>query len=158
MKLIEGGPPALPGCCYLCGSGTRARFIDLETQVEFHGAMYLCETCIVEMAVQLGMEVEKKVTKLKFENLSMHTELSRAHEEINDLKKALNDGLADLQPYLNAESKPPDFSGDSSLSEGEESPTGEGGMERGQEGSAEPTNDEGVGELRSTESKSEYQF
>lgn len=103
MRLIEGKPQALPGSCYLCGAASRDQFVDLETQVEFHGAMYLCDKCIIQMGDAVGMlsvkkrvELEKTLVKLKQDNEVLEEErqsLKRVLRGYDDVRAFISDDL-----------------------------------------------------------------
>lgn len=54
--VIHGSPPSLPGNCFLCSTAKQnTRYIDPRRDLEWHGTVYLCEECVVEMAHNLGM-------------------------------------------------------------------------------------------------------
>lgn len=78
--ILTTAPSALPGSCYLCGSASREAFVDLNTSIEFHGAFYLCNICVNEMAHLLGFTNPEKTSELlaRIEELeSEKFELSR---------------------------------------------------------------------------------
>lgn len=61
--------PLSPGVCLIC-SGSVGPFIDTSRQLDFEGAVYICQGCIKEMAAQLGLnfvinaeEVENQVVE-----------------------------------------------------------------------------------------------
>lgn len=157
MDLIHGGPPALPGACFKCSSGTRKRYLDWGAQWDFHGALYLCDECVIEMARLLGMGTEEQFTKLNFDLLTSREKINQLQGEIDALKKSFN-GLDELNEYF-----APAPASNSSLSvgsvdEGEELPDSTSGSSSGQEGLTEPLDDEGVDELRTTESSDKFEF
>lgn len=59
-------PGALPGECFLCAgdSTTREWFIDTGRQMEFHGAVYICNECLLEMAAMVGCASQVETTAL----------------------------------------------------------------------------------------------
>lgn len=85
-------PPALPGCCYFCGSAEREWFIDTTLSVEFHGAMYICCTCAAEIGHIAGMATPEEVDSLRtyLAEIKQHLEEQMIRNE--GLEQAL-DGL-----------------------------------------------------------------
>lgn len=153
MELIHGGPPALPGSCYLCSSGDRKRYIDTKINVEFHGAMYMCDLCIAEMAQKLGMATEEQVSQLNFEVLNLRSKEQHFREEIQALKGVI-DGYDDVRSFLDSPSLFAESSDSSDLREEgstDQLPEGEGSLDQGESGPSEQTDDEGMGELRTGE-------
>jgi hypothetical protein len=146
MQLINGTPQALPGSCYLCSSATRKRYIDLNTQVEFHGAMYLCEECITAMGDELGLLSTKKADRLRSENKRLR-DIIEVHEEENKAIKKVLDGYSDVRAFIGSDSDSSDGAtvAEFSLSEREDSVDG------GEEGPSKPSNDEGVDDVRTTD-------
>lgn len=51
---MVSAPSALPGCCLFCNSADRSLFADCEMNIDFHGAVYICEECIKELAYKIG--------------------------------------------------------------------------------------------------------
>lgn len=153
MKLIEGGPPALPGSCYLCASGSRAKYVDLETQVEFHGAMYLCDLCVLELGRLIGMASEKEVTDIQLDNIALQDKKGALERELEATKKVL-DGYDDVRAFLDSDS----FAGQSGDMESVSISERAKDVGDGESGPSESSNDEGVDELRSTDDSSEYSF
>ena len=96
MKFVEGRPAALPGSCYLCNNASRDKYVDLETQVEFHGAMYFCDLCITELASLLNMLPSQEGQRLQLENLGLRTQVDSLKGEITGLKKVI-DGYSDIR-------------------------------------------------------------
>lgn len=120
MKLIQGSPPALPGSCYLCGNGSRDVYVDLETQVEFHGAMYLCDKCVIQMGTAVGMVSVEKHEKFLQELERVRAKAELLEEERSSLKKVLR-GYDDVRAFITDGSVPSfrDDSAESNLSERE---------------------------------------
>lgn len=111
MKLIEGLPVALPGSCYLCGSASRDQYVDLETQVEFHGAMYLCDKCITQMGDFIGMLSVKKTEELLEVVKKQAFQNELLEEERESLRKVLR-GYDDVRAFI-ADGSIPTFRNDS---------------------------------------------
>jgi len=155
MKLIYGGPPALPGQCYLCAVATRNRYVDLETQVEFYGAMYLCELCIAEMGQKLGMATEEQVTDLNFKLVGLYEKLEHSYKEIETLKGVLN-GYDDVRSFLGSDSlfNQSDTSSEQGKAGNEES------VRSGEEGSSKPSDESQLGGLQPSDTgdKSGFSF
>lgn len=104
---VTNNPPALPGSCYKCGSGTRDAYIDLDVSVEFHGAMYLCDLCVAEMAGLLGYltpevsrDLTDKIEQLESEKFKAQTQAAGLERAINGLMDAgfCADPVAHLHP------------------------------------------------------------
>lgn len=88
--------PAIPGCCKSCGNSTRMPIIDMGWSEEFHGAVYLCMTCLEEMASTAGFYSEESVQKIKDKSLQR----KRKVEEL-ELEKSINGNLlAALEPHI----------------------------------------------------------
>jgi hypothetical protein len=41
---------ALPGCCFICHSSNRNAYVDTGINIEYEGAIFICDTCMSEMA------------------------------------------------------------------------------------------------------------
>lgn len=92
--LLTTAPQALPGSCYLCGSATRERFIDMAVSVEFHGAMYLCDLCVTEMATLLGFTSQEGLEALKKQVEDLQSLLFEAQTRADGYERAAR-GLMD---------------------------------------------------------------
>lgn len=145
-NVIYGGPPALPGSCFLCNSAERERFIDWAVQVEFHGAFYLCDLCIIEAARAIGMLTEEQSEVLNLKYLNAQEQVKNTQDELSAVKR-LVDGMDAVSRYLNDDSVSRES--DSSSTEGTQE--SEGGVAEREEGPAESSTDENVGELRSAD-------
>lgn len=157
MDLINGSPPALPGSCYKCGSGSRERYIDLGTNVEFHGAMYLCDLCVEEMGTLIGMLSADKTKSLALKHETAELRIAYLNREVEALK-VLSNAVDAVNSARTGDTEP---TLDGGLS-GEEPPvgeeTGQGSEPSGESGPAEPSDDEGVDELRSDKRSNEFSF
>lgn len=143
--LIEGSPPALPGNCYVCHSADRERWIDWKINIEFHGAFYICDECLIEVGRILGMLTPVDVQSLEAKLLSQEAKLQEQQEELDALRK-LNDGLDAVNSYINNHPS----ADQPTLIPREDVLVGAGTVAEREDGPAEPSNDEGMAELRST--------
>jgi hypothetical protein len=93
---ILNNPMALPAKCAFCGIGHndegRRRFIDTSLDLDFYGVVYMCTTCLNEIAESLGYISNDKWNGLKLK-------LDHIRDE-NELVKAENDGLRDAVNIL----------------------------------------------------------
>jgi hypothetical protein len=82
---ITYDPPAMPHVCIKCGSHAQIRdyFVDIGTEVEWEGYIYLCNSCIYEIV---------KVTP-DFLTLATHQEIVAEYkarmQELTELKEKL---------------------------------------------------------------------
>jgi hypothetical protein len=53
--VLVNAPQALPGACFIC-NGAKGPFIDTGISHQWHGAYYLCVTCITEIARTAGVQ------------------------------------------------------------------------------------------------------
>lgn len=82
-----------PGCCFLCGSGTKPPYVDFGTSIDFYGAVVLCHECMEAAGALVGMltadkymsglktmaDLKDRVESLQYENSA----LRHAIEELN---------------------------------------------------------------------------
>lgn len=146
---------ALPGQCFLCGSADRKEFIDTERQLEFHGAVYICDECVAIMTQMLRYPTPEAYRRAIRDADTMGQRVLEMTIRINRAKEALNGvRLPDHPAVDNGSVVAP-------LDEGhdEESPStdrvdepaapgGEVGLDSREGSPPEPDDDEGVGELR----------
>lgn len=160
-------PTALPGSCYLCGSGTKQPFIDWGVSIDFHGALYTCRECTESVANLLGMASKEHYTsvlghnaRLNAENLELtiknralqqvvtSMQLAGFNEPIPNSDDQLSLPIADPEPDLLADDQEPDSSARATTEF----------LDFGTGTSDESRNDEGMDELRSTPSKSKRKY
>lgn len=142
---------ALPGCCYLCRSSNREWYIDTGQSIDFYGAVYICDECIMEMSTLAGMitpihadELAARIRFFEEENFDLRVKVSGLEQAIDGLRIAGRISGSDPIGIPHMDSSP----------ESEGSQGTEGQLGTGERTSPEPSNDEGVGELHSDESSS----
>lgn len=131
----------------LCPGSVRSRFIDTEIQIEWYGAVILCDLCVIEMGRLFGMAPVEEVGRL------MST-LAEKNVQIFELQKQ----LAALEGVRDALAAGGWVAPDSSNVLAVPSPDGEGTADStspgqgdvGAQGGATPesVHDEGLAELR----------
>ena len=97
MFLVET-PQALPGSCFFCGSASRESYVDTLKQVEFHGAMYICDLCLLDMARLVGLISPEETETLRKNNEKLKEVLFKRDQEIESLRRAV-DGLTVARRY-----------------------------------------------------------
>lgn len=144
-------PMALPGCCFKCraGSNNRDFFIDFEFSFDMHGAVYICNECVLEMAHAAGYIAPDEARKLMFEANFFKAEAEDLQTKVFGLEQAI-DGLriagrsVGVDPRADADVPPSD--------DDSESPEGTGQLVEGEGESPEPVHDEGMAELSDDDS------
>jgi len=147
MKKIELCS-ALPGCCWACGSSNREWYIDTERSIDYYGAVYFCNKCIEEWATIAGMtsvdqtiQLESKIEHQENVIFDLTVQVSGLEQAVDGLRTAGSISRVNpLHPSVQPSSEPA-----GPVPTGEESVGFEGGT------TPESSNDEGVGELHSTE-------
>lgn len=91
MQVVDS-PQALPGSCAMpgCGSAMREKYIDTELHMEFHGAVYICDLCLGEMARLMGFLEPEHVDRLKVQLDDALTEQYILKRELDGLRMALD--------------------------------------------------------------------
>lgn len=137
MQLIKGSPPALPGSCYLCSNASRKRYIDMETQVEFHGAMYICELCATLVGRMVDMISEEDYDSLKEKSVQQELQIIQFNNQLAALQKVI-DGYDDVRAYIDSDIEPPELAivstvplpeRETEVAGGEDGPSGQGSVE-----------------------------
>ena len=147
MEIVTS-PQALPGSCYVCGSGSRERYVDFNTDVEFHGAFYLCDVCVTECATGLGMITSEKATQIVIDSKEMESKLEKLNKEVIALREA-NRALATANSVVDRDSR---IGGDllSLTPITDEQPSGgKDNVGEGEGTTSESVHDEGMVELHS---------
>jgi hypothetical protein len=78
-------PVALPGQCYLCGSGDKSPYIDWGVSIDYHGALYTCFECTGAVATLLGWvsrPVHELVIRTNNELISRNLDLEIQNREL----------------------------------------------------------------------------
>lgn len=89
--VINGSPPALPGCCFLCSTAKQGiRYIDPRRDLEWHGAIYICEECAIEMGQNLGMLDFGMSADLLDDNRILTERNEAAHKRIEELEQTVD--------------------------------------------------------------------
>lgn len=142
---------ALPGCCWMCRSSNREWYVDTQQSIDFYGAVYLCNECIIEMSRLAGMftvedveEFQNRIAFFEDENYHLRVRVSGLEQAIDGLR------LAGSVPGISSISDAPVPISPTA----ETTSVGEESMEHEGRVTPESSNDEGVGELRSNESSS----
>lgn len=141
---------ALPGTCIFCPGSVRDRFVDTGIQVEWYGAIIICEQCVTSMGQQFGMVTRGQVSNLEAIML----------EKVDEIF-SLQTQLATLEGVRNALAAggwvAPDGTGvlavPSPARSGDDGVAPPPGSDVGTQGGAAPeqVHDEGLAELRSDE-------
>lgn len=144
-------PMALPGCCFKCrsGSSTRDFFIDFQFNFDDHGAVYICNECLAEMAHTAGYILPDEARKLKFQNNFLKEDNEDLVIKIVGLEQAI-DGLRIAGSSLRSDPKP---NAASDLSPADEEPRiRQEELDFGAGEPSEPLHDEGMAELSNDDS------
>lgn len=88
---ITYSPSALPGSCYFCGSGNREYYIDTHQQVEFHGAMYVCNVCADGMAKLIRYMAPDEYKELLATTQEQETQIFEMSKKLSTLEGVLRD-------------------------------------------------------------------
>lgn len=145
---ITDNPLALPAACIFCPGSVREWYVDTELQVEFHGALYICNKCLAEMGRLANYTppedteaLNKKLAHLEEDNYN----LSR---KVDGLERAIS-GMVDSGIPRSSGAKLDSYSVDVSAPKMDKLPASatieDVGVGAG--AFAEPSNDEGVAEL-----------
>ncbi len=159
---LTSAPEALPGACYLCGSGSRALYVDLGRDVEFHGAMYLCvDECLREIKNMFDWRTPEECELILEDNKRLHEANFQFLKRIAGLERLL-DGYRALDLYVEPSELPVsghpvgvsqlDREASREFSEEPES------VGTGEERPSEQASDEDLDGLRAVESKPESEF
>lgn len=147
-------PMALPGCCFKCraGSNNRDFFVDFDFSMDFHGAVYLCNECIAEMAHAAGYILPDEARKLKFEANFFKEEVEELQTKVFGLEQAI-DGLRIAGRSVGTLSQSDDS--DAVPTEPEISREGQEQLDFGAGEPSESLHDEGMAELSDDDSSTD---
>lgn len=145
FKLHERAPH-IPNRCVVTGVTGKPEnlLIDLDTQIDYYGMVYLSYSTFVAIADQLGFATPEVANTLRTENETLKMRLDRVpavtERLVNDIRDisiaATADLLADSTPVVLADDQKPeqsntganlDYFGDSNSSEPDSEPTGSEG-------------------------------
>lgn len=116
MRLTQS-PEALPGSCFIaaCGSASRANYIDTGMSMEFHGAVYICDQCLAEMARLLGFstqmdtfELRNRIDQLERQNYEYRRQLDGLEMVVNGFTLSRGTGGVDSVPDVDLAPSEPD--------------------------------------------------
>lgn len=151
-------PFALPGCCALCGKADDEWYIDTGRQIEFLGAVYICKSCIQQIAGIVGYATPEGVVQM----LSDIRNLTQERDDLKNQVTGLEEILSGYQTYLTAGGgtgllvNGVHTSSESSTESDQEldgtTQARETGLEARENGPAESSSVEGLGNLRPIDS------
>lgn len=159
MQIVET-PTVLPGCCRVCGGASKPWYLDLGTSEEFYGAVYYCNECLAEMARLAGYMTPEDRQKQEARIEELTTANFELQIKLEGMVKAL-DGLYVAGLLPSPPSTTPTRRGDLSEvvdSSVDEPQGGTGQLGEGEGTSAESSDDEGVGIVRSDGSSDSTDF
>jgi len=111
MFQVVESPIALPGQCFLCGSGDKSPYIDWGVSIEFHGALYTCFECTGAVASLLGWVSRDQHDKLlEYNDLLESNNLDltiRNRELTQSIEHLRNAGFKIDEPVSSYDSEPP---------------------------------------------------
>lgn len=84
-------PQALPATCMFCPGSVRDRYIDTDYQIEFHGAVYICDECVVSMGRMIGMLSKEQAEHLIQENTETSSRMFHLQRRQAALEASIND-------------------------------------------------------------------
>ena len=95
--MIIPRPLTLPGSCAVCGysgtvqgaEGDTRVFIDFQLDLDYHGRVYWCSTCLLEAATLLGWLGVKQAEELRNSVASQESELIVLREQNERLRSSL---------------------------------------------------------------------
>lgn len=88
---VTFSPAALPGSCFFCGSGNREYYIDTHQNVEFHGAMYLCNICVEGIARLVNYLSPDEYKELLATKQHLETDVFELSKKLSTLEGVLRD-------------------------------------------------------------------
>lgn len=89
ISVLEN-PVALPGKCYYCGGVSKNHYIDTGIQIEFYGALYICNECFVTLADKMGYLNKNDVKNLLDEVSQLRDHNDLLLSTVDSLQDALN--------------------------------------------------------------------
>lgn len=158
LKILT--PQALPGSCFMCGSGKRDWYVDTEQSFEFYGAAIICNVCIEALshiAEWISPDTYKEMSRALEEaehDVFEYTKRNQALENaIDGLKKAGYSYIDDSTVVRRSGYVVPSDETTRAVNIDERTKVGSGEGE-----TPEPTDDEGMDFLRSDGAVSESEL
>lgn len=107
QKMFITNSPALPARCVVCYSDAKSNqsFIDFGMQLDFYGAILICDLCMVNAAELVGFIPVAKFLETQQENRKLASSLFTANAKVKILESFVASYLSD-----------PEFSFDAMLS------------------------------------------
>jgi transcription elongation factor Elf1 len=87
---ILPAPAALPTKCIACGCSTKP-VVDFACDIDWYGAVYFCEDCIVEAARMFGMVSTEQYNKVFDEAQRLNSNMKDATNTIEDAVREINE-------------------------------------------------------------------
>lgn len=88
-------PVANPGKCYYCGGVDKEQYLDTGIQIEFYGALYICNECFRAIANKMNyisplqhVDLQDKVESLTQDREALEFKLMALEQALNSLKAA----------------------------------------------------------------------
>lgn len=158
---LTHSPQALPGCCKLCGSASRAPFIDTGSSEEFHGAVYYCSECVGAMASLMGYISSERAEFLEGALKEAEAENILLKLQVENLERAI-DGLVGSGSFPSSSNladtvlhetptSPEERSSSKSRHPSHSASRTEGELGEGEGAPSESSDDEGMADLHSAE-------
>lgn len=86
---ITDSPSAIPAACIFCPTSVRKWYIDTEYDIEYHGALYICNFCLQEMAGIAGYITPEHAETLKTINANLEDENITLQGRLKALENSL---------------------------------------------------------------------
>lgn len=78
----------LPGCCACCGKSVdEDGFADPQINIEWHGAIQFCSTCVLEMSQLFGYISPEQYESIKNQNKSLTEEVESLRTSVENLER-----------------------------------------------------------------------
>lgn len=146
---------ALPGCCWKCRSSNREWYLDLELSIDYYGAVYICDQCVIEMCHIAEMLTKGEVDsiilhakQMEQDNFDLMVKVSGLEQAIDGLRVA--GSVSRVDPDAN-----PTLFGEANY---QAEPVREEPVVSGAGDDVEPLHDEGMDELSADDSEPSNEF
>lgn len=94
MFQVVKDPSAIPACCLFCPGSAREQYIDTGAQMDYYGAVYICDQCVIAMASQLGCATPERTSQYDRRFKELTNEKFELLKRVAGLEAAVR-GLAD---------------------------------------------------------------